>query len=180
MLTDVTTHPEMLAIARLLISSQRAPGIRPQDIAARLGFPYLGSPHPLDPPQSRPSRLPRTNGGAMAIDIPARLRDEDFATSLVKRISPPTPQRGAHVLRTHFERMGGGGDRPEAACQFTAEDLLAITMLGVRIEGYHALEVLYYQACELNDLLTQIPPGVALQDPQAEALIAEGGPAWRL
>ena len=74
--------------------------------------------------------------------------------------------------------MGGGGDRPEAACQFTAEDLLAITMLGVRIEGCHALEVLYYQACELNDLLTQIPPGVALQDPQAEALIAEGGTAW--
>ena len=43
MLTDVTTHPEMLAIASLLISSQRAPGIQPQDIAARLGFPYPGS-----------------------------------------------------------------------------------------------------------------------------------------
>jgi hypothetical protein len=96
-LTDVTTHPEMLAIARLLISSQRAPGIRPQDIAARLGFPYPGSPHPLDPLQSRPSRLPRANGGAMAINIPARLRDEDFATCLVKRYLAPTPQRGAHA-----------------------------------------------------------------------------------
>ena len=74
--------------------------------------------------------------------------------------------------------MGGGGDRPEAACQFTAEDLLAITMLGVRIEGYQALEVLYYRACELNDLLTQIPPGVALQDPQAVARFNLGIADW--
>ncbi len=80
----------MLAIVHLLISSQRTPGM-PQDIAARLGFPYPGSPHPLDPPQSRPSRLPRTNGGAMAINIPARLRDEDFVTSLVKRYLAPDP-----------------------------------------------------------------------------------------
>ena len=43
------THPEMLAVARLLITSQRTPGIRPQDIADRLGFPYPGRPHPLDP-----------------------------------------------------------------------------------------------------------------------------------
>ncbi|MGO9779353.1 MAG: DUF6308 family protein [Streptosporangiaceae bacterium] len=99
----------------------------------------------------------------------------------MKRYLAPDPATGrARYSGAHFERMGSGGDRPEAACQFTAEDMLAVTMLGVRIEGYHALEVLYYQACELNDLLTQIPPGVALQDPQAEALIAEGGPAWRL
>ena len=116
----------------------------------------------------------------MAINIPVRLRDEDLATCLVKRYLAPDPATGrARYSGAHFEGMGGGGDRPEAACQFTAEDLLAITMLGVRIEGYHALEVLYYQACQLNDLLTQIPPGVALLDPRAEALIAEGGPAWR-
>jgi hypothetical protein len=48
-LADVITHPEMLAVARLLITSQRTPGIRPQDIADRLGFPYPGLPHPLDP-----------------------------------------------------------------------------------------------------------------------------------
>jgi hypothetical protein len=33
----------------------------------------------------------------MAINIPARLRDEDFATCLVKRYLAPTPQRGAHA-----------------------------------------------------------------------------------
>jgi hypothetical protein len=89
-LTDVTIHPEMLAIAHLLITSQRAPGMA-QDIAARLGFPCPGSPHPLDPLQSRPSRSLRTSGGAMAINIPARLRDEDFATCLAKRYLAPGP-----------------------------------------------------------------------------------------
>jgi hypothetical protein len=30
------------------------PGIRPQDIADRLGFPYPSRPHPLDPLQKHP------------------------------------------------------------------------------------------------------------------------------
>ena len=102
----------------------------------------------------------------MAIDIPARLHDEDFATCLVKRYLAADPATGrARYSGAYFERIGGGGDRPEVARQFTAEDLLAVTMLSVRIEGYHALDVLCYRARELNDLLAQIPPGVALQDP---------------
>jgi hypothetical protein len=117
----------------------------------------------------------------MAIDIPARLRDEDFAACLVKRYLAPDPATGrARYSGAYFERLGGGGDRPEAACQFTAEDLLAVTMLSVRIEGYHALDVLHYQAHDLNDLLSEIPPDIALQDPRAEGLIADGGPAWKL
>jgi hypothetical protein len=55
-LADVITHPEMLAIARLLITSQRMPGIRPQDIADRLGFAYPSRPHPLDPLQKHLSQ----------------------------------------------------------------------------------------------------------------------------
>ena len=55
-LTDVITHPEMLSVARLLISSHRSPGIRPWEIAARLGFPYPTGPHPLDPLQNHLSR----------------------------------------------------------------------------------------------------------------------------
>jgi len=117
----------------------------------------------------------------MAIDIPGKLRDEDFAACLVRRYLAPGSTTGrARYSGAYFERIGGGGDRPETAYQFTAEDLLAVTMLSVRIEGYHALEVLCYQATELNDLLAQIPPGIALQDPEAGTLIAQGGPAWRL
>jgi hypothetical protein len=180
MLADVITHPEMLAIARLLISSQRAPGIRSRDIAVQLAFPYPSSPHPLDPLQNHLSQLPHAKGAAMAIKIPPGLGNEDLAACLVKRYLSTDAAGRARYSGAYFERIGGGGDRPEIADQFTAEDLLAVTMLSVRIEGYHALEILCHQARELNDLLAQIPTGIALQDPGAEALIAEGGPARRL
>ena len=86
----------------------------------------------------------------------------------------------ARFSGAHFERIGGGGGRPEVASEFTAEELLAVTMLSVRIEGYHALEILHYRADELNGLLAQIPHDIALQDPGAEVHIAKDGPAWRL
>jgi hypothetical protein len=47
---------ETLAIARLLITSQRTPGIRPQGIADRLGFPCPSRPHSLDPLQEHLSQ----------------------------------------------------------------------------------------------------------------------------
>jgi hypothetical protein len=116
----------------------------------------------------------------MAIDIPVRLRDEDFATRMVKRYLATDTEGRACYSGAHFERIGRGGDREDIANQFTAGDLLAVTMLSVRIVGYHALEILQYQAGKLNDLLSQIPHDVALQDPKAADHIAKGGPAWRL
>jgi hypothetical protein len=116
----------------------------------------------------------------MAIDIPDRLRDEDFAARLVKQYVATYTAGRALYSGAYFERIGGGGDREEIANHFTAEDLLAVTMLSVRIDGYHALEILCYQADKLNDLLSQIPHDVALQDPEAAAHVASGGPAWRL
>ena len=116
----------------------------------------------------------------MPISIPPRLRDEDFAACLVKRYLATDTAGRAHYSGAHFERIGGGGDRPEIAGQFTAEDLLAVTMLSVRTEGYHALEILQYQAGKLNGLLTQIPHNIALQDPGASAHIVKDTPAWKL
>lgn len=55
--TDVITHPEMLAVTRLLITAQHSPGTRPGDIAGRLGFPYPSRPHPLEPLRTCLSRL---------------------------------------------------------------------------------------------------------------------------
>ena len=116
----------------------------------------------------------------MTINIPGRLRDEDFATCLVERYLTTDTTGRARYSGAYFERIGGGGDRQDIADQFTAEDLLAVTMLSVRIEGYHALEVLHHHAGKLNRLLSQIPHDVALQDPRASAHIATGGPAWRV
>ena len=117
----------------------------------------------------------------MCIDIPDGLRDEDVAVGLVKKYFEDDPETGRpRYSGSYFERLGGGGDRPEVAYQFTAEDLLAVSMLSLSVDGYHALHVLDYQADKLSGLLVQIPLGVALADPDAEALIAPGGPAWEL
>lgn len=116
----------------------------------------------------------------MAVSVPDRLRDEDFAVDLVQRYLAADTAGRARYSGAYFERIGGGGDRPETSGVFTAEDLLAVTMLGVRIEKYHALEILHYRASELNDLLRKIPIRLGLQDPEAASHIAKGGPAWTL
>jgi hypothetical protein len=117
----------------------------------------------------------------MYIDIPGELRDEDRAVRLVEAYFADDPATGrARYSGAYFERLGGGGDRPETAYQFTAEDLLAVSMLGMRVDGYHALHVLEYQARELNGLLARVPPDIALADPEAEGLIAGDGPAQAL
>ena len=61
---------------------------------------------------------------------------------------------------------------------FTAEDLLAVTMLSVWIEGYHALRSSATRPAAQRAARSD-PPNVALQDP-GPALIAKDGPAWKL
>ncbi|MGB3412443.1 MAG: DUF6308 family protein [Microthrixaceae bacterium] len=73
-----------------------------------------------------------------------------------------------------FERFAGGGDRPEVANHFTAEDIVAVSMLSVDIPGRASLEILDFRAGELNELLAGIPTGLDLWDDEAEKAIAEG------
>ena len=64
-----------------------------------------------------------------------------FQTSFATRKSPSVvkyfaddPATGrARYAGAYFERLGGGGDRPEVAYQITAEDLLAVSMLSVPV-----------------------------------------------
>lgn len=117
----------------------------------------------------------------MRIEVPEELRDEDVAVELVRAYFADDPAtRRARYAGAYFERLGGGGDRPEIAYQFTAEDLLAVSMLSVPIVRYYALHVLQYQACEFSALLTQIPLDITLLDDGADALIADDGPAATL
>jgi hypothetical protein len=120
----------------------------------------------------------------MCLDIPDELRDENVAVGLVKKYFEDDPDtERARYSGSYFERLGGGGDRPEAACQITAEDLLAVSMLSVPVVRYYALHVLDYRAREISGLLSQIPTGIGLADAEAADLIAEDGPAqelWRL
>jgi len=117
----------------------------------------------------------------MCIDIPEELRDEYVAVGLVKEYFSDDPATGlARYSGAYFDRLGGGGDRPEVAYQLTAEDLLAVSMLSVPVVRYYALHVLDYRGREISGLLVQIPVDVKLADDEAEGLIARGGPAWEL
>jgi hypothetical protein len=100
---------------------------------------------------------------------------------LVKDYFADDPATGrAEYSGVYFERLGGGGDRPEVAYQITAEDLLAVSMLSVPVVRYYALHVLDYMGREVSGLLAQIPLDATLADAEADHLIAEGGPAWTL
>lgn len=117
----------------------------------------------------------------MCIHIPDELRDEDVAAGLVRAYFADDPATGRpRYSGSYFERLGGGGDRPEVAYQLTAEDLLAVSMLSVSVVRYYALHVLDYRGREISGLLARIPLGVTLADDEAGGLVAEGGPAWDL
>jgi hypothetical protein len=117
----------------------------------------------------------------MCISIPDELRDEDVAVGLVMEYFADDPATGrARYSGAYFERLGGGGDRPEVAYQITAEDLLAVSMLSVPLVAYYALHVLDYRSREISGLLSRIPVDVKLADGGAEDLIARGGAAWEL
>lgn len=79
-----------------------------------------------------------------------------------------------------FERFAGGGDRPEVASRFTADDIVAVSMLSVRIPGGAALEILDTRAEKLNALLAEIPTGLDLWEDDAGPATAKGSDAWQL
>ncbi|MEU4779377.1 DUF6308 family protein [Micromonospora sp. NPDC023633] len=83
-----------------------------------------------------------------------------------------------------FERLGGGGDRPETCNLVTAEDLIAVELLSVRVPPRTALDLLQGALGEaVSAQLGEIPTTVALGHPGALSLIGEGQPAdgaWRL
>ncbi|MFJ6379007.1 DUF6308 family protein [Kitasatospora sp. NPDC092039] len=86
----------------------------------------------------------------------------------------------SYYTGAHFERLAGGGDRPETADRFTADDLLAITMLSVSVEPHGAVELLTDPDGHWHRLLSAIPRDARLEDPACAPLVAPGGPAAEL
>ena len=72
-----------------------------------------------------------------------------------------------------FERFGGGGDRTDVANVITADDIVAVSLLGVRIPGEPALAMLDELRSPISALLAQMPLGVDLWDAAADAVNAD-------
>ena len=87
---------------------------------------------------------------------------EGEAVRLLQTYFAPRPQ--GRFSGAYFERLGGGGDRPEVAHTFTADDLVAVSLLAVDIGGDAALDLLVTRRDRLEALLREVPRDVALAD----------------
>ncbi|WP_010118939.1 DUF6308 family protein [Corynebacterium nuruki] len=66
---------------------------------------------------------------------------------------------GPRFTGSLFTELGGGGDRPETAHSFTAEDLVAISTLSVDIAAEHALQLLGVVGIPEGEAATAISRG---------------------
>lgn len=117
---------------------------------------------------------------APSLTLPATLRPEGRAQALEylrSYFAPVDAQKG--YTGSRFERLSGGGDRPSVAYEFTADDLVAASMLSVTVPARAALEILERQRSELRGLLKQIPTDLDLASVEDGAITPEW-PAWRL
>lgn len=78
-----------------------------------------------------------------------------------------------------FERFGGGGDRLAVANEFTAEDLLAVSLLSVHVPGPAALAILEDQRELFSRLLRESPVERHLVDIEPEEIVRSWAP-WQL
>jgi hypothetical protein len=109
---------------------------------------------------------------------------------LERDVMPVLDQEGADLVAAYltgdrftgsrFDSFSGGGDRPDAANRFTADDVVAVSLLSVDIPPRASRELLEDQASRLSELLSAVPTDVALTDAAAHELIARGSVAEHL
>lgn len=79
-----------------------------------------------------------------------------------------------------FEFLGGGGDRPEVAHEFTGDDIVAVSMLSVAIPPEASIEILDTKKRVLNELLREIPLDLPLWDAGDDVLDTKNSAAGQL
>ncbi|MGW4982195.1 DUF6308 family protein [Streptomyces mirabilis] len=98
-----------------------------------------------------------------------------FGAGLLHEAAPFTGSR--------FEHLAGGGDRPAVANTVTADDLIAVQTLSVRIPAQAALDLLEGDlAVRVSKLLSRVPLDIHMVEAEA-ADLADGSPAhtaWHL
>lgn len=102
------------------------------------------------------------------------------AISLLRAYYEPAAEHRAGVVHigSRFDTWAGGGARPEVADTFTADDLIAVSLLGVQVPGRTAILLLDRQAATYSALLAAIGPDRELADVSDDE-ISPDWPAWR-
>lgn len=77
---------------------------------------------------------------------------------------------------SRFEQLGGGGDAPANADRITAEDIVSLSMLSIRLPGLAAQRLLEDQVFieVTRQYLTQLPTDLDLVDADPDPLAAAG------
>ncbi|MER5969859.1 DUF6308 family protein [Streptomyces sp. NPDC002055] len=116
----------------------------------------------------------------MCLRIPPALWQSHRAAELLRSYWAVRWDGTPACTGSRFERLGGGGDRLSVANRFTADDVIAVTTLGVSIPATAALQLLEPDpAHAFSELLAQLPVTAQLVDVDA-SLIGREGPAWQL
>lgn len=133
---------------------------------------HLGLPAPPPPLAPWPVRLRA---------LPVVLVDTYRAADLVHRYFEVWQDDDRSPLYTGaaFERFAGGGDRGDVANVFTADDLVAVSMLSAQVPPRAALRILLDDTDFLSAYLADVPANVDLADAD-EAVVADGSAADRL
>ncbi|MFC9281068.1 DUF6308 family protein [Streptomyces collinus] len=117
-------------------------------------------------------------------DRMSRLVTSDRAVPHLRSYFGLGPQRDATTFTgSRFESLAGGGDRPAVADTVTADDLIAVQTLSVRIPPQAALDLLEGDlGVRMSDLLSAVPSGVDMVEAETADLDRESAAhrAWDL
>lgn len=117
--------------------------------------------------------------------LPDILHDDQIedAAGLLSRYYAPLPATGLPRTGSRFENWAGGGDAPEVVNEVTADDLVAVSFLSVKIPGSAAVGVLETYQDEVSDLLSRIPADLdlsVLEPTDFGKVLGPGSPASEL
>jgi hypothetical protein len=126
------------------------------------------------------------------LEVPDELLDREYALRLLGEYFEHDPDgfvySGAAFNTYPYYPYAAGSEQPAIAPAgtpgavdvVTDSDLVALSLLGIRVTGYQALTVTGLLAAKIHDLLVQIRPQARIEDEDAGKLLARGGPAWEL
>ncbi len=122
------------------------------------GLPVTVEP---EPPAPRPLRVPAV------LDEPHR------AVDMIRTYFDGHASGSLRFTGAWFDSFAGGGDRQDVASRFTAEDIVAVSMLSVNVPARAAIRILGYDADRLTSMLEEIPTDLDLMDAEDRDIGAE-------
>lgn len=117
------------------------------------------------------------------LKVPDVLLDAEYAGGLLRdyfrRDDAGYIYSGALFDTYPADPASGVTAQPDAPNEITDSDLVALSMLGIRVTGYETLIMLGWRE-QIRVLLADIPPEARIEQDASARLLARGGPAWTL